>query len=649
MRILLLGILTILPGSWITFGLPLREFNWKARLALGVAFSPVVLAIELGGLRAIGLDFARAARMILVANLPAVILLMRRLPRLRALRPSIACVFASLLFVIVAGSAVAPWLLVPRYRPFSWHALLHTDVIYALTRNGLVPEEPELAGLVLAYDWVGAVYWSTLGWLSDWSPTSMYPVTNLIWLLVAFVLAYEVAHTGLGLRHSTALFGVGLMFFGTQVVGCLAWLVAQDAHRWFWALGDVRNTAMVMSFQGFEDKPFAIALILGLALVCSVGMRQRVAYLGVLVPALMISVAVIYPILFPMACLLSGGMVVGLASGWAQESADYKRRELLVLVGGWVISVAVFLMFLAVVSTDRTIASIRFLHSGRWSRSYQITTSLFAYLICAAPFVVRSLVSRSGPALAFALTGSCLMALYVFCGLNDLESKLINAAAIPFAFLAAGGLEPLLDTLPRGRWALVLLVPLALATVHLLHAYHLGAAVPSNLTNAPRISEGSFWIALSSTEEDAAWTKAVRESAPSETVVVARKTGIHLAPFLARSLYFPSDYDDASLTGYRMSPAGYSVDKRHTLLGQRGYSQATWDERLTVTEELYGPADAATMTVVLQRLQALGRPLAIYFPSDRAPALAWLRREQIGTQLFSDGTNVVWIIERPRT
>ena len=645
MPILVLPVLTVLPGTWISFGLPLGEFRWQVRLALGVGFSPAVLAIELLALKVLGFDFAHAAPMILAVNLPAAALLIRRLPEVR--RPHFSATFAvaSLLFLILAASVMLPWFLVPRYRLFSWHALLHTDVIYALTRHGVLPEEPEMAGLTLAYDWVGESYWSTLGWLSNWSPTSMYPVTNLIWLLISFVLAYEIAHVALGLHSSTALLAVGLLLLGTQMVGSVAWLIVQDVHRWAWYLGDVRNTALLMAHQGFEDMPFAIALVLGLTLVCLLGLQRKVAWIGALVCAVMISIALVYPILFPMACLMAAGTAWALAGRWAKSVPAYEARELWALIAGWAVSISICVAFLAVISGDRGMSSVHFFESGKLSRSVQVTSSLLAYLIPAIPFIAKSFASRSGPGLVLAFTGFGSAALYVFCGLNQLESKLIAAATIPFAFLSAAGLEPVLEKLPRARWALAVLVPLALAAVQLSYAYRLGAGIPSNLGTAPRINEESFWIALSPDEEDAAWTRAVRESTPADTVVVARKPGIHLAPFVARSLYFPSDYDEGSAKEYTVSPAGYSVDKRYTLLQQRGYSGRVWDQRLRTIEALYGETDPTTLVRTLQKLQELKRPIAIYFKGEGAPALVWLREHHVGKELFSDNRGSVWFIE----
>src|SRR5918996_1781969 len=86
MSLFLLAAMTILPGSWLTFGLPLDELNWRTRLALGAALSPVVLGLQLFLLRMISLDFPTAVLVILLLNLPCMVLVARSSPKINASR-----------------------------------------------------------------------------------------------------------------------------------------------------------------------------------------------------------------------------------------------------------------------------------------------------------------------------------------------------------------------------------------------------------------------------------------------------------------------------------------------------------------------------------------------------------------------------------
>ena len=102
-----------------------------------------------------------------------------------------------LLFLVLVVALTLPWVLIPKYRLFSWHALMHTDIIYKLSQSAVLPEEPEIAGLQLAYAWLGHSYWAVLGWLTNWSPTRIYPISNVIWLATALFWPIKWPRKGL--------------------------------------------------------------------------------------------------------------------------------------------------------------------------------------------------------------------------------------------------------------------------------------------------------------------------------------------------------------------------------------------------------------------------------------------------------------------
>ena len=266
----------------------------------------------------------------------------------------------------------------------------------------------------------------------------------------------------------------------------------------------------------------------------------------------------------------------------------------------------------------------------------------------AAPFVIKSLRRLHGPVLLLSATGFCLAALYVFAKLSDageVETTFLYAAAIALAPLSAGGVDPLLTKWKRASWYLVVIIPLILVILNFQYMFHLGAGIPTNLVYSPQVNEQSFWITLATSEPDRAWTDAVRESTPTDTIVVALESDIHLEPFVARSLYFPSDWAPTK-SDYTVSPAGYSADKRIFLTRTRGYSKKIWDERFNVINSLYSETNPTKLASLLASLKQLNRPLVVHFSSETVPALIWLRREKIGAELFSDNTNIVWLIER---
>jgi hypothetical protein len=212
MSLFLLAAMTILPGSWLTFGIAIDELNWRTRLALGAALSPIVLGIQLYLLRILNFDFAPAVLIIVSVNLPCLIFITRGLPRNKFRGLSATFSVASIILLSLIGLMLTLWVAIPNFRTVAWHALLHTDIVYLIARDPFLPEEPDMANIHLAAPWVDHVYWAIIGWLTDWPPTIIYPISNIVWLIIAFVLAYELASHGLGLQNSTALLSAGLTF-----------------------------------------------------------------------------------------------------------------------------------------------------------------------------------------------------------------------------------------------------------------------------------------------------------------------------------------------------------------------------------------------------------------------------------------------------
>jgi hypothetical protein len=73
LAIKLLGflVLVFLPGAWITFGLPLPEIPFRARLLTGAALSPFIVSLQFYLLRLSGASFDRTVILLIVLNAPA--------------------------------------------------------------------------------------------------------------------------------------------------------------------------------------------------------------------------------------------------------------------------------------------------------------------------------------------------------------------------------------------------------------------------------------------------------------------------------------------------------------------------------------------------------------------------------------------------
>src|SRR5215207_4270233 len=177
MQIFAAIVLTILPGSWIIYGLRLSGIPSVARLAMAIALSPAVVGLQLAVLEAVSVPFAVSANALVLLNLPGTILLVRRLRAEGVTADLRSWLSSAPLLAMLVAIPVLIWSLIPGIRTYTWSAMLQADVVYTIARDGLYVEETNLAGLSLAYGWIGHSYWSLIGWIGDWAPTMVYPFT----------------------------------------------------------------------------------------------------------------------------------------------------------------------------------------------------------------------------------------------------------------------------------------------------------------------------------------------------------------------------------------------------------------------------------------------------------------------------------------
>ncbi len=643
---LILIAFAILPGTWLVYTLPLAPLRRSARLALAIALSPAVLALEVLLLKAFQIPFATIPTVLLFANLPALFFLIRgwRSAAQPVERPTVIAWLGGGALLALLGTYLAlPWRLVPSLRTFAWHALWHTDIAYALTRNSLLPEEPELAGMRLSYTWTGHFFWSVTGWLTNLPPTVLYAVTNVIWLLAAVLLAYALCRDGLRLSRPLALLGSGTIFLGTNIAGTLAWIYARD---WQWQqhyFGDLRYTPMLGKYLGFETMPFAFALMIGVAFVTTLALQQRLRHLWAILTALLVALGLLYPILFPAGCLIVGVLWLLLLLQQFEllspSTAHYSWQSLIALALGGIASVVVTFGFLQLVTLDGSNAPIHLAAlAAMKEKSVQVVVALMLF----TPglfYIVTALRRRSGPGLLLFGATLGLMALYVVADLATLEYKYVLAATIVLAPVGAAGVATLLRR-PALQWVAALGVLSLLVGANQLLMLQIGAQIPANLVNAPAVDETGFWLQLQPDQAEAGWVRAIRTETPENTIVVATDSHIHVSPFLERSLYAPSDADGTKI-------AGYSVENRYNLLSWRGYSPALYDGRLAAVQALQGDAPDQWAQALLTML-TLERPLAIHLTTDR-PLVAWLQAQQMGTELYATEQDVVWMVEPSTT
>jgi hypothetical protein len=279
MSLLILIILIILPGAWISFGFRFKDISWKARIALGIAMSPVVVGVEVCLLKSVGLPFGYIVPVVVISAIPSVVLVLRNLNCREAIRSFPAAVFGLLLFILLVICALFPSLYEPRYRTYSRHALLHTDICYAVSKNHLWPEEPNLAGVRLQYPWFSHVHWAVMGYACDWPPTVLWVLTNIAFLASTCILVYETTKI-LGVHPSAGILGVGVFALGTNLIGKILPLAKSGFLDWsilfrMIIYGNPRYTPFLIKYMESNAMPAGLSLFCALAFFCVLLCRKN--------------------------------------------------------------------------------------------------------------------------------------------------------------------------------------------------------------------------------------------------------------------------------------------------------------------------------------------------------------------------------------
>lgn len=638
MQIASIIVLFVLPGSWLTFWSKRSPLSYNARLALSVTLSPLVVALQFYGLRLAGLTFEQTVPILSLLNLGSLILIIRSF---RHSRPELdwrRMIVGGSLFLSVAACVAIPWIWAPEFRQFSWHGLLHTDIIYAFARGDLLPQESELAGVVLAYPWMGHLFWSVLAWTADLSPTIIYVLSNLVLLAVTGVLSYAFARE-LGASEQVSFAVPVILALGTNLPGLIGWSVipANDSGIWWAFLGDLRYAPFLLKFVTFEPMTFGLALFAGLVLVSVVSLTNSASLELLLAPVIVASIGVIYPNLFPAAALLLFGLFVAVWLDRQDVERSYSRATILAL------------LVLSGLAAIVGIWAVKLYTGGSVGGAFELSSpaalakKTLAAILALSPFILgtvwmwQSEPSRRRPALLVLGFGACgalaLNLLMRIGGLN--EYKFFMVAGMCLVAPAAIGFERAVHLSRQRLWQIVAILPAVLALVMISYAIN---RAPRHVEDAFDVQERSFWLSLVPANPAADWTDAIRSQTPTDTVVVVNDPGFHTPPFTGRPLFVPPDGE----TYY----FGYNQTSRFNLLELRGYDDQLFENRLEVQRRIYTTDSAAEVEGLWQHFTALKRPLAIVFKAEEGRAFQlWLQGKPGATELVrSPGGRVVYFI-----
>lgn len=637
MEALAIAALLLLPGAWIAFGLGDGSTRFASRLAWAVALSPLVVAAEFFLARRAAGSFVQTAWLVAALNAPAVILIWRRW------RSRIPSLYENsewemwrgvLVYGAVAGCVMLPWWLDSTFRAYSWHGLLHLDVIYSIATVGR-PWEAELAGVPLTYPWAPHVAWALEGAAAQRSPTTLYPVNNLLLLAACGMLAYELARA-LGASKAAATAATAFLALGPNLPGLVGWsLIAPNDDGATWAvLGDLRYTPYVVKFVTFESMPLGEALQLGVALAAVYLVKKPRRQEMLLLGAGLVGMAALYPNLFPPAAALAAGAVAVLA--WRARREEGLRIPA-IDVAGWTAAGLIAGYFIVEGYTE-----------GRATPALMLTplAGLAKKAVSAAlglgPFVLAAWLfwqAKSERRLELAVLGlgfAGALACNLGFRLGSLnEYKFYTAAGLLVVAPAILGLEARFPAFKRRVGWVTLGSLIALAAVMLSYSRN---RIPHQPGEAPALDERAFYISLGPRDRDGRWMAAVRVKSDAKAVLVVNHPNMHVSAFTARRLLVGSEADHPHV--------GCNQPSRFNLVDLRGYDAEIVDRRLALLDRIYGsgqPRGPEGNQALLEAVAAEAGPdlLFVFLPGDDRSFLDWLRDKRHARVIYDDGERTV--------
>lgn len=611
--------LLVLPGAWIGFGFPLPTLTFPIRLAVATVLSPVVLLLQFYPLRWAGLPFGTVAWVLVALNAGSLLLIVRhRKGRI----PARELLAAACIFVVLAVCVALPWFTHDKVRVYTGHTFMHMGIIYQVSEGALALEDPEMAGVRLAYPGLPHAYWAIQSWALDWSPTRTYVLLNLVSLAAAGLLFHGMCQfLGAGSRASRIAFlWLGL---GTNGLGALVWWLMLQAGRTPYLIGDARATTWIRKFTTMQITVLAVCLF-GVVVLSGLWARRTRRWDWFAVHLLAVAaLGFIYPILFPLALVVSGMLLVAM---WIDN-----RRGLLLPVAGLVGVMLVSALFLSYVATDRA-GSLVSLATSRMMLARTLSNPIALAPFLVALWLVRKRLADSGMLPLIAAAGvNVLMAIVLRVGGDDHQYKFLFCTALLLAPAVALAVEHRFPS-RAAQWALTLAAVLLLVPVA---RFSMQRAAVGNYPTLPDVNEASFAIALAPGENDAPWIRALAEETPANTVILANDSKLSLPALVHRSLWVAADHGGP----------GHWLGGRWNMVEVRGYRAELFETRKQLLKRILAadgpPFDGSELDPVRQ----LDQPIALVFGPGEGTAFQAYLEAQAARKLYSEPRgHTVWLL-----
>lgn len=612
--------------------------------------SPIVVCLQFYAFRLLGASFDLTVILLVFVNLPTIYFIWKR--RRDITIPDRNSLLGGGVVLIIAVACLAPQLLDDTARMFNGHAWMHADVIYMLRNGDLLLQDPELAGIRMAYPWAGHVYQGILSFLLDSAPTSSYIWTNLVWLLcflgfTAYIVA-EFSSNRFSQITSYIWLCLGLNFVGYILMTTLpaAWV------RRLWIGGDYRYTPWVLKFYFFEQIIFGLGMFAAVVYfsIREWNRRHAVAQL-IVIGLLLCGIGLVYPILIAPSVLVVSARAFTMILEKGQPGAANLRWHGFLLGLVVLISGIVTFAYLELLTTDRVSKSIIFLSPTADYVKYTLLKSLgtivaMSVFIAAFLLVIRTYWQANRTAtfvLATGAVGSIMLNFFLEIPYWGNEYKFLFTAAICLAPFPSLVMEPIMTRLKHKALPVFAFITLILAApfVHKLNkdfpwrkSYK---DTPGVFIWRPVVNSTNFELTLDKSEPLFELSEAIRLKTTTNTLLVIERSELHFPTVTQRRLYAPPDQEDER--------QGVNIESVELLANIRGYGKAVVADRRSVVSELFMSGDTGRQMHSLERILQLNEPIAIVLEIPRHAALRrLLEANGKGVSLFNDGKVELWHI-----
>ena len=632
-------VVSILPGAWITFGLPLANVSFSVRFFAAITLSPFVIFLQFYLVSPLGLSFPATALLLLGVNTPALWVIWRRIDSIAM--PGWRSLFLYSLVILVPLACLAPQIIDTQARIYSGHGWMHAAIVSQFSNGSVIPEEPSLAGIRLAYPWSGHVLQAFQSYLLDTAPVSSYIWTNL--LVLAAILGLSVAmvrelRPGTNSRILVVLWlSFGVNWLGYLLLQSLPGDVVKNYPVW----GDYRYTPWLMKFYFFEQMKLGLAMVASLVFFISRSWGDAGSSRAhqVVIAILLAGTGVIYPLLLPTAFAVAGArLLLPGPAPWMSGRAWQERVGLLVALLASAIVTYFYIRFVTQGRVSGTGVGI----STWWAFKKKAVESLIVLLPLLTGLAVawwRSQEMQRVVAGRLAIGGLGVCFLYAFFHIPNInnEYKFMFVAALCLAPFPVIAMEPLFRMISlRNLWGVGLLAIILVAPF----AHKLERDLPWSRLKAPQADATHFDLRLGGSAGAGSVWDMIRQDTPSDSILLVDESDVYLPVVTGRSEYAPQDLS-------RIYP-GIGLSSKHILLTVKGYDPEVTVRRSETARVIYHSRDGDELEKSLSTILQLGRPVVIVTRLNAHDALdKWLSQRAGSELVFTKDDTHVWMVAAP--